>query len=70
MSAEIAYLANLHKEGKISDSALDKALNALQPAQNGKTVGKKVISSDAEIAKKQEHDVIKRTRQKRKELLN
>ena len=32
MSAEITYLINLHKEGKIDDSALNKALNALQPA--------------------------------------
>ena len=30
MSEQIAYLINLHKEGKISDSALDKALNAIQ----------------------------------------
>ena len=30
MSEQIAYLINLHKEGKISDSALDKAWNAIQ----------------------------------------
>ena len=35
MSEQIAYLINLHKEGKISDSALDKALNAIQePPKN------------------------------------
>ena len=31
MSAEIAHLINLHKEWKL---AIDKALNALKPAQN------------------------------------
>ena len=31
MSSEITYLINLHKEGKIDDNALNKALNALQP---------------------------------------
>ena len=30
MSEQIAYLINLHKEGTISDSAFDKALNAIQ----------------------------------------
>ena len=29
-SAEIAYMINLHNDRKISDCALDKALNALQ----------------------------------------
>ena len=28
----MAYLINLHKEGKIDDSALNKALNTLRPA--------------------------------------
>ena len=37
MSAKIKYLKNLHKEGKIDDSALDKALNALQPTQTGES---------------------------------
>ena len=32
MSAEIAYLINLDKEGKIDDSALNKALNTLRLA--------------------------------------
>ena len=32
MSADIAYLINLHKEGKIDDNALNNALNTLQPA--------------------------------------
>ena len=32
MSTEIVYLLNLHKDGKIDDSALNKALNALQPS--------------------------------------
>ena len=41
MNTEIAYLINLHKEGKISDSALDKALNVLKPAQNVEQVEKK-----------------------------
>ena len=32
MSAEIKYLIYLHKEGKIDDSTVNKALNALQTA--------------------------------------
>ena len=40
MSAEIAYLINLHKRRKL-ESALDKVLNALQPAQNVEQVEKK-----------------------------
>ena len=51
MCAKIAYMINLHLEGKISDGALDKALNALQPAQNVKPVEKKETSSDTAIAK-------------------
>ena len=30
MTEQIEYLINLHKEGKIDDSALNKALNALK----------------------------------------
>ena len=33
MAEEIRQLLNLHNEGKISDSALDNALKALQPVQ-------------------------------------
>ena len=33
-SAEIKYLINLHKEGKIDDNALNKALNTLRPASD------------------------------------
>ena len=36
-------MTSLHKEGKIRDSALDKALNALQPAQNVEQVEKRSI---------------------------
>ena len=43
MSVEIAYLINLRKEEKISDSALDKALNALKPAQTVGPVEKRNI---------------------------
>ena len=31
--SEVDYLLNLHKEGRIDDSALNKALNVLQPVQ-------------------------------------
>ena len=34
MSAEIQYLINLLKEGKIDDSALNKALNSLQTVES------------------------------------
>ena len=34
LSAEIQYLINLLKEGKIDDSALNKALNALQTVES------------------------------------
>ena len=47
MSVKIAYLINPHKEGKVSDSALDKALNALQPAQNVEQVEKEASSDTA-----------------------
>ena len=30
MSDEVKYLLKLHKEGRISDSALDKALNEIE----------------------------------------
>ena len=43
MLAEIGYPIILHKEGKISDSALDKALDALQPAQTVEQVEKRNI---------------------------
>ena len=52
MRAEIAYHIILHKEGKISDSALDKALNALQPAQNKEPVEKKKHHQIKQLRKK------------------
>ena len=39
MSSEIVYLLKLHKEGTIDDSALNKALNALQPPTQNRLVG-------------------------------
>ena len=51
MSAEITYLINLHKEGKIDDSALNKALNALQPA-SAQTVESDVQSTALEKMRK------------------
>ena len=35
---EVEYLLNLHKEGKIDDSALNKALNVLQPTKTVESV--------------------------------
>ena len=49
MSAEIIYLMNLHKEWKLSDSALDKALNALQPAQNVEQVEQSADLTEQEV---------------------
>ena len=55
MSAEITYLINLHKEGKIDDSALNKALNALQPA-SAQTVESDVQSTALEKMRKRHRD--------------
>ena len=49
MSAEIINLINLHKEWKLSDSALDKALNALQPAQNVEQVEQSADLTEPEV---------------------
>ena len=65
MSAEITYLINLHKEGKIDDSALNKALNALQPA-SAQTVESDVQSTALEKMRKRRRDKKKKRRQKRK----
>ena len=65
MSAEITYLINQHKEGKIDDSALNKALNALQPA-SAQTVGSDVQSTALEKMRKRRRDKKKKRRQKRK----
>ena len=65
MSAEITYLINLHKKGKIDDSALNKALNALQPA-SAQTVESDVQSTALEKMRKRRRDKKKKSRQKRK----
>ena len=65
MSVEITYLINLHKEGKIDDSALNKALNALQPA-SAQTVESDVQSTALEKMRKRRRDKKKKRRQKRK----
>ena len=58
MSTEITYLINLHKEGKIDDSALNKALDALQPA-SAQTVESDVQSTALEKCVK---DIVTRKR--------
>ena len=65
MSAEITYLINLHKEGKIDDSALNKALNALQPA-SAQTVESDVQLTALEKMHKRRRDKKKKRHQKRK----
>ena len=62
MSAEIAYLINLHKEGKIDDNALNKALNTLQPASTQPKSDVKKEPLDATFAEK----VRERRRRKKK----
>ena len=65
MSSEIVYLLNLHKEGKIDDSALNEALNALQPPTQNRLVGQDeppVKSKPTESSK-----VLENIRQKRRE---
>ena len=65
MSSEIVYLLNLHKEGIIDDSALNKALNALQPSTQNRLVGQDeppVKSKQTESSK-----VLENIRQKRRE---
>ena len=65
MSSEIVYLLNLHKEGKIDDSALNKALNALQPSTQNRLVGQdepSIKSKPTESSK-----VLENIRQKRRE---
>ena len=64
-SSEITYLIHLHKEGKIDDNALNKALNALQstPIQ---TVEADVQSTALEKLRKKCHAKKKKRRQSRK----
>ena len=62
MSADIAYLINLHKEGKIDDNALNKALSTLQPASTQPKSDVKKESLDATFAEK----VRERRRRKKK----
>ena len=55
MSSIITYLINLHKEEKINDSALNKALNALQQptsTKNDPDVQKELSLPDSIIAEK------------------
>ena len=62
MSADIAYLINLHKKGKIDDNALNKALNTLQPASTQTKSDVKKEPLDATFAEK----VRERRRRKKK----
>ena len=61
MSAEITYLINPHKEGKIDDSVLNKALNALQPA-SVQTVESDVQTTALEKMRKRRRDKKKKRR--------
>ena len=54
--SEVEYLLNLHKEGKIDDSALNKALNVLQSVQ----------PSALENLRKKRHKKKKKKRQRQK----
>ena len=65
MSSEITYLINLHKEGKIDENALNKALNALQPTP-AQTTKPDVQSAAVEKLRKRRRDKKKKRRQKRK----
>ena len=60
MSAEIKYLINLYKEGKIDDRALNKALNALQ------TIESDIQSPALEKLCEKRRDKKKKRRQSRK----
>ena len=51
--SEIDYLLNLHKEGRIDDSALNKALNILQSVQPLENLRKKRHKTKKE--KRQRH---------------
>ena len=62
------YLLNLHKEGKIDDSALNKALNALQPSTQNRLVGQDeplVKSKPTESSKVPENIRQKRSEKKK-----
>ena len=66
MSAKIAHLINLHKEGKIDDSALNKSLNTLRLASAQPKSDVQKEPSDAVFAeKKQESAVVKRKKARR-----
>ena len=48
MSEQIEYLINLHKEGKISDPIVDKALNSLkEPEETNSTTPEPKIQDGA-----------------------
>ena len=59
MAEEIRQLLKLHNEGKISDSALDNALKALQPD------GKKPVESAVEKLRTKRREKKKRRKQRR-----
>ena len=60
--SEVEYLLNLHKEGKIDDSALNKALNALQSTT--KTTQSVQPSALENLRKKRRNKKKKEKRQK------
>ena len=65
MSAVITYLIRLHKEGKIDDNALNKALNALQSTPT-QTVESDVQSPALAKLRKKRHEKKMKRRQSRK----
>ena len=65
------YLLKLHKEGTIDDSALNKALNALQPPTQNRLVGQdepQVTSKPTESSKVLEN--LRKNVEKRKNVKN
>ena len=52
MSEHKAYLINLHKKEKNSDSALDKVLNSLKPVETTPTKSQDGVSTALENLRK------------------
>ena len=66
MAEKIRQLLKLHNEGKISNSALDNALKALQPAQQTtQQDGKETVASAVEELRTKRREKKKRQKQRR-----
>ena len=61
--SNVEYLLTLHKEGKIDDSALNKALNVLQPTKTVESVQPSALEN---LRKKRRNKKKKEKRQKQK----